>query len=264
MNKFRFSRTVLIFGLLFLYLPILSLVIYSFNDSHMVNVWAGWSFKWYRVLLQDRMVLDAAWLTIRLALSAASVALVLGMMIAFALKRFGSFRGRAFLQALTFSPIIMPDVATGLALLLMFVSLQLLIGIGNLGFLSMLIAHVCFCTAYSTIVIQGRLNSIDRSTEEAAMDLGAKPFKTFLLITLPQMLPSLLSAWLLSITLSVDDLVITSFIRGPSQTTLPIYIFSTIKTWVTPEINALASIILLIVSLSVILGIVLSNKIQKN
>jgi putrescine transport system permease protein len=155
-------------------------------------------------------------------------------------------------------------VASGLALLLMFVSLQLWIGIGNLGFITMLIAHVSFCTAYSTIVLQGRLNSIDQSTEEAAMDLGAKPFKTFLLITLPQMLPSLISAWLLSITLSIDDLVITSFIRGPSETTLPIYIFSTIKTWVTPEINALATIILLIISTSVVLGILLTNKIQKN
>jgi putrescine transport system permease protein len=264
MNKFRFSRSVLILGLLFLYIPILSLVIFSFNQSQMVNVWAGWSFKWYGILFHDNTVLSAAWLTIRLALSAASVALLLGMMIAFTLKRFAPFRGKGFLQALTFSPIIMPDVATGLALLLMFVSLQLWIGIGNLGFFTMLVGHVSFCTAYSTIVIQGRLNSIDRSTEEAAMDLGAKPFKTFLLITLPQMIPSLVSAWLLSITLSVDDLVITSFIRGPSETTLPVYIFSTIKTWVTPEINALATIILLIISVSVVLGILLTNKIQKD
>jgi putrescine transport system permease protein len=264
MNKFRFSRSILVLGLLFLYIPILSLVIFSFNGSHMVNVWGGWSVQWYGALFHDHMVLSAAWLTIRLALSAASVALVLSMMIAFSLKRYGPFRGRGFLQALTFSPIIMPDVATGLALLLMFVSLQLWIGIGNLGFVTMLIGHVSFCTAYSTIVIQGRLNGIDRSTEEAAMDLGAKPFKTFLWITLPQILPSLVSAWLLSITLSVDDLVITSFIRGPSQTTLPIYIFSTIKTWVTPEINALATIVLLIISVSVVLGILLSNRIQKN
>jgi putrescine transport system permease protein len=264
MNKFRFSRSVLVIGLFFLYIPILSLVVFSFNQGRMVNVWGGWSTKWYGVLFQDHMVLDAAWLTIRLALSAASVALILGLMIAFSLKRYGNFKGKTFLQALTFSPIIMPDVASGLALLLMFVSLQLWIGIGNLGFITMLIAHVSFCTAYSTIVLQGRLNSIDQSTEEAAMDLGAKPFKTFLLITLPQMLPSLISAWLLSITLSVDDLVITSFIRGPSETTLPIYIFSTIKTWVTPEINALATIILLIISTSVVLGILLTNKIQKH
>lgn len=264
MNKHPFAKTMLIIGLLFLYIPILTLIFYSFNSNQLVNVWGGFSTKWYWALFSDHAILSAAWLTLRLALSAASIALVLGLMIAFILKRYANFRGKALFQALTFSPIVMPDVAAGLALLLMFVSFQLWFGFGNLGFGTMLIAHISFCTAYATIVLQGRLNAIDKSTEEAALDLGAKPFTTFMLITLPQMIPSLISAWLLSITLSIDDLVITSFIRGPSDTTLPIYIFSTIKTWVTPELNALATIMLLVVSVCVIGGLWITNRFSRN
>ena len=263
MIKNPWLLALLALGLLFLYLPIVTLIIYSFNNSFMVSVWGGWSTQWYGQLFQDQDVLEAAWLTVRLAVSAATCALVLGLMIAYALKRYQVFPGHRLLAGLTLSPLIMPDVATGLAVLLMFVSLQSWFNIANLGFVTMLIAHITFCTAYATIVLQARFNSIDRYTEEAAMDLGARPFKTFIWITLPQMFPSLISAWLLSITLSIDDLVITSFVRGPSNTTLPIYIFSTVKTWVTPEINALATLMLSIIAVCVVTGLVVATKFKQ-
>ncbi|MDF2530172.1 MAG: binding--dependent transport system inner rane component family protein [Gammaproteobacteria bacterium] len=264
MKQSFWLKIALALGLLFLYLPILMMIVYSFNASTLVNIWGGWTLNWYHILAQDNDLISAAVLSIQIAVSASSVALVLGTMIAFVIKRYGAFRGRNFFYGMTITPIVMPDVVTGLSLLLLFVGMQELIGFPNsYGFITILIGHTTFCTAYATIVIQARLGSIDRSIEEAAMDLGARPTKTFFFITLPQIASSLVAAWLLSFTLSIDNLVITSFISGPSSTTLPLYIYSTIRNGVTPEINALATIMICIVIAGLSLGVWLLNKYGK-
>ncbi len=253
MKSTLFLRTVLTLGLLFFYIPIILLVIYSFNASPLVNLWGGFSTTWYHVLIHDDDLLSAAALSIEIAVCASTIALVLGTMAAIALKRYGYFPGRYFFYGMTVTPIVLPDVVMGLSLLLMFMGLNSWIGFpANYGFGTVLIGHVTFCTAYATIVIQARLNSLDRSIEEAAYDLGAKPTKTFFSITLPQIGSSLIAAWLMCFTLSIDNLVVTSFISGPETTTLPMYIYATIKNGVTPEINALATIMIGIVSIILI------------
>ena len=240
------------FGIVFLYFPILVLIVYSFNHSRLVTVWGGFSGHWYNVLFHDQALLQAAWLSVRLAVSASTIAMILGTMVAVALTRFGPFKTRGLLYGMALTPLVVPDIITGIALLLVFVGLKNLIGWPSvMSFPTMLIAHVTFCTAYASIAIQARLVGLDRSIDEAAMDLGAKPSKTFFHITLPQMMPSLVAAWLLSFTLSIDDLVITSFVSGPGSTTLPMLIFSEVKTGVTPEINALATMMILLVLVTV-------------
>ncbi len=248
-----FLKTALVLGLLFFYIPIILLVIYSFNASPLVNLWGGFSTMWYSTLFQDDTLISAALLSIEIAVCASTIALILGTMAAVALKRYGYFFGRYFFYGMTITPIVLPDVVMGLSLLLMFMGLNSLIGFPqNYGVGTILIGHVTFCTAYVTIVIQARLNSLDRSIEEAALDLGAKPTKAFFWITLPQIGSSLVAAWLLSFTLSIDNLVVTSFISGPATTTLPMYIYATIKNGVTPEINALATIMITIVAILLI------------
>jgi putrescine transport system permease protein len=262
---FSWLTIVLILGLFFLYAPILVMVVYSFNASPLVNIWGGWSLSWYQTLFQDTDVLSAAWLSIRIAVSASTCAVILGTMTAIAIKRYGPFRGKTFLYGMTVTPLVMPDIVTGLSLLLMFVGLNDLIGWpSSHGFNTILMAHITFCTAYATIVIQARLGSLDHSIEEAAMDLGAKPIKTFFWITLPQITTSLIAAWLLSFTLSIDDLVITSFVSGPGSTTLPMYIYSTVRAGVTPEINALATIMITIVATIVLLGLFFATRWKKD
>lgn len=255
MKKSWFLRIWLVIGLAFLYIPILTLVIYSFNDSDIVTLWGGWSGHWYVDLVHDDDIIAAAWLSIRIGVLASTLAVIFGTMLALAFSRYGHFRGRTFLYGMSITPLMMPDVITGLSLLLMFVGLQSLIGWpGQQGFLTILIAHTTFCTAYAVIVIQSRLANLDRSTEEAAMDLGARPTKTFFWITLPQVFASLVVAWLLSFTLSIDDLVITSFVSGPTTTTLPMYIYSSVKNNVTPEINALATVMIAIIAVFLVIG----------
>lgn len=239
-------------GIAFLYFPIIVLVTYSFNSSRLVTVWGGFSGHWYDVLIHDQALLQAAWLSIRLGVSAATVAVILGTMISVALTRFGPFKTRGLLYGMALTPLVMPDIITGIALLLVFVGLKNFIGWPSvMSFPTILIAHITFCTAYASVAIQARLVSLDKSIDEAAMDLGARPSKTFFQITLPQMIPSLIAAWLLSFTLSIDDLVITSFVSGPGSTTLPMLIFSEVKTGVTPEINALATVMILLVLVTV-------------
>lgn len=261
-----FLKTALILGLLFFYIPIILLVVYSFNASPLVNLWGGFSTEWYGVLLHDNDLISAALLSIQIAVLASSIALVLGTMAAIALKRYGYFPGRYFFYGMTVTPIVLPDVVMGLSLLLMFMGLNSWIGFpGSYGVGTILIGHVTFCTAYATIVIQARLNSLDRSIEEAALDLGAKPTKVFFFITLPQISSSLVAAWLLCFTLSIDNLVVTSFISGPDTTTLPMYIYATIKNGVTPEINALATIMIGIVSILLIsAALLLPRYVKKN
>ncbi len=248
-----FLVTMLAFGFAFLYIPIVSLVVYSFNASKLVTVWAGFSTKWYGTLLHNEQILDAAWLSVRIAVVNATIAVCLGTLAGFVLARLGRFRGRMLFTGMNTAPLVMPDVITGLSLLLLFVALDDLIGWPHgRGVTTITIAHVTFSMAYVAVIIQSRLSSMDESIEEAALDLGARPIKVFFLITLPIIAPALVSGWLLSFTMSLDDLVIASFVSGPGSSTLPMVIFSKVRLGVSPEINALATIIVLLVTLGII------------
>jgi putrescine transport system permease protein len=254
-----------ILGFLFLYAPIISLVIFSFNANRLVTVWSGFSLESYASLWADPQLLPAAWLSLQIAAIAASIALVLGTLCAYALVRFRRFRGKTVLQATVSAPLVMPDVITGLALLLLFVAMQSIIGWpSSRGVLTIVIAHATFCTAYVTVVVQSRLTDLDFSLEEAAMDLGATPVRVFFDITLPIIAPALISGWLLAFTLSLDDLVIASFVSGPGSSTLPMVIFSKIRLGVAPEVNALATIIIGIVALGVVTATILQLRRPKS
>jgi putrescine transport system permease protein len=250
-----FSRTALVFGLVFLYVPILSMVIFSFNNSRLVTVWDAAhspTLKWYAALMSNGQIMGAAWLSIRIALISATGAVILGTLTGVALARFGPFRGRTLLTGMTTAPIVMPEVITGLSLLLMFVSLEQLIGWPKgSGALTITLSHITFCMAYVTVVVQSRLVGFDESLEEAAMDLGARPVKVFFRITLPLIVPAILSGWLLAFTLSWDDLVITQFVAGPGSSTLPMVIFSKVRLGVSPDVNALATIMVTVVALGI-------------
>jgi putrescine transport system permease protein len=247
-----FSRVALVLGLVFLYVPILSMIVFSFNNSRLVTVWDAAhspTLKWYGVLIHNEQILTAAWLSIRIAFVAASVAVVLGTLAGVALARLGAYRGRLLLAGMVTAPIVMPEVITGLSLLLMFVALGQLIGWPQgTGAVTIALAHITFCMAYVTVVVQSRLAGFDESLEEAAMDLGARPLKVFLAITLPLILPAIASGWLLAFTLSWDDLVITQFVAGPGSSTLPMVVFSKVRFGVTPDVNALATILVLLVA----------------
>ena len=247
-----FTRTALVLGLMFLYLPILSMIVFSFNNSRLVTVWDtahSPTLKWYLALMGNEQILRAAWLSIRIALISASAAVVLGTLAGMALARLGAFRGRMLLAGMTTAPIVMPEVITGLSLLLLFVAMQQLIGWPKgVGAVTITLAHITFCMAYVSVVVQSRLSGFDEALEEAAMDLGARPLRVFLRITLPLILPAIASGWLLAFTLSWDDLVITQFVAGPGSSTLPMVIFSKVRFGVTPDVNALATIMVLIVA----------------
>jgi len=234
----------------FLYLPMVILIIYSFNSSRLVTIWAGFSTEWYHELLNNRALLEAVLLSFFIAVAAATMSVILGMLASFVLVRFRHYRGGNLFSFMVTAPLVMPDVITGLSLLLLFVSMaQLISWPSDRGALTIWLAHVTFCTAYVTVVVSARLRELDKSLEEAAMDLGANPVKVFFVITLPMIASSLVSGWLLAFTLSLDDLVISSFVTGPGATTLPMLIFSKVRLGVDPQINALATIIILIVSM---------------
>lgn len=240
-------------GFAFLYAPIVMLIIFSFNASRLVTVWAGFSTKWYGELLNDDQVLGAAYLSFKIAFTNACLSVILGTMAAFALVRFGRFIGRSVMIQSISSRLVLPDVILGLSILLLFVSLQNMIGWpAQRGVMTIIIAHVTFSSAYVAIVVQSRLAGLDRSFEEAAFDLGANPFTVFRTVTLPMIAPSLIAGWLLAFILSFDDLVIASFASGPSATTLPMVIFSKVRFGITPEINALATIIVVVVAIGVV------------
>ncbi|HEU4617795.1 MAG TPA: ABC transporter permease subunit [Gammaproteobacteria bacterium] len=239
-------------GVAFLYVPILSVVVYSFNESRLVTVWGGFSTKWYRELLADRQMLEGVWLSLRIAVTSASAAAVLGTLAGLALARFGRFRGRALLSGMVTAPLVMPDVIMGLSLLLLFVALAPLPLVPDeRGFATIAAAHVTLAMSYVTVIVQSRLAVMDESLEEAAMDLGARPLKVFLVITLPLIAPAVVSGWLLAFTLSLDDLVLASFTAGPSTNTLPMMIFSKVRLGVTPEVNAIATLMIGAVTLCV-------------
>jgi putrescine transport system permease protein len=266
MNQGRslFRAIVLTLGFAFLYIPIVSLIVYSFNESRLVTVWGGFSTKWYGALLQNEQILNAAWLSIKVAVVSATLAVVLGTLAGMALARFGPFKGRVLLSGLTTAPLVMPEVITGLSLLLLFVTMEQLIGWPQgRGMTTIVISHITFTMAFVTVVVQSRLSQMDDSLEEAAMDLGARPSKVFFLITLPIIFPALLSGWLLAFTLSLDDLVITSFVAGPGSSTLPMVIFSKVRLGVSPDINALATILVAIVAVGALVAGIVSARQQK-
>jgi putrescine transport system permease protein len=241
-------------GLAFLYLPIAILVVYSFNASRLVTIWGGWSLVWYRELLHDEAVLQAAWVSLRVAALSASAATVLGTLAAVALTRLGRFRGRLLFSGMVYAPLVMPEVITGLSLLLLFVAFDV-----DRGFWTIAIAHTTLTMCFVTVIVQSRLVTFDRSLEEAAMDLGCPPAKTFVTITLPLIAPAIAAGWMLAFSLSLDDLVIASFTTGPGATTLPIRIYSEVRLGVKPEINAVCTIMITFVAF----GTVVSSLIAK-
>ena len=242
-----FNMVSLVAGFAFLYLPIVILIIYSFNESRLVTVWGGFSTRWYVALFQNQQLLDAAWVTVRIAFLSATVAAVLGTLAAIALVRFGRFHGHTLFSGMVYAPLVMPEVITGLSLLLLFVAIGL-----DRGFWTVTLAHITFSMCFVAVVVQSRLLSFDRSLEEAAADLGCPPVKVFLVVTLPIILPAVVAGWLLAFTLSLDDLVIASFTSGPGATTLPMRIYSAVRLGVTPEINAVCTILIVFVTVGVI------------
>jgi len=250
-----FNTTSLTLGFAFLYLPMVILVIYSFNSSKLVTVWAGFSTKWYGELMRNEAFLDAAWVTIKVAVLSSTFATVLGTLAAYVLVRAGRFWGRTLFSGMIYAPLVMPEVITGLSLLLLFIGIGL-----DRGVMTILLAHTTFSMCYVSVVVSSRLATFDMSLEEAALDLGSTPFEAFRLVTLPIIAPAVISGWLLAFTLSLDDLVIASFTSGPSATTLPIKIFSAVRLGVSPEINALSTIMIAMVTIGVISASLISKR----
>jgi putrescine transport system permease protein len=250
-----FNATSLALGFAFLYLPILLLVVYSFNDSRLVTVWGGFSTRWYGALISNEPLMEAAWITVRIAFVSAALATVLGTLAALALTRYGRFPGRRLFTGMVYAPMVMPEVITGLALLLFFVAVNL-----DRGFWTVSLAHTTLTLCFVTVVVQARLVSFDRSLEEAAMDLGAPPLRTFLFVTLPLIAPSVIAGFLLAFTLSLDDLVLASFNTGPGATTLPIRIYSQVRLGLSPEVNAASTILVGIVAFGVVTATILSKR----
>lgn len=250
-----FNVTSLTLGFAFLYLPMLLLVIYSFNASRLVTVWAGFSTQWYGELLRDESFLNAAWITLKVAVMSSTIATVLGTMAAYVLVNSGKFFGRTLFSGMIYAPLVMPEVITGLSLLLLFIGIGL-----DRGILTIVLAHTTFSMCFVSVVVSSRLVSFDRSLEEAALDLGCNRFDAFRLVTLPIIAPAVISGWLLAFTLSLDDLVIASFVSGPSSTTLPIKIWSSVRLGVTPEINALSTLMIGIVTIGVIAASLITKR----
>jgi len=265
MKRFRFSSLMLVMGLLFIYLPMLILVIYSFNASKLVTVWGGWSIKWYVGLMDNTQLMGSVVRSLEIACYTAIAAVALGTLAAFVLTRITHFKGRTLFGGLVTAPLVMPEVITGLSLLLLFVAMAQMIGWPQeRGIVTIWIAHTTFCAAYVAVVVSARLRELDLSIEEAAMDLGARPWKVFFLITIPMIAPSLAAGGMMSFALSLDDLVLASFVSGPGSTTLPMEVFSAVRLGVKPEINAVASLILLAVSIVTFLVWFFSRRAEEN
>ena len=254
-QRSTFLFTTLAFGYAFLYLPIVILMVYSFNDSRIQSVWNGFSLRWYASLLENVQIIDAALLSLQIAIISATIATVLGTLAGLSMTHMGRFKGRLLFTGLIAAPLIMPEVITGLSLLLVFVSTEQLIGWPeNRGTVTIIIAHITFSMAFVAVIVQSRLSTADRSLEEAAMDLGGRPFRVAIDVTLPLIAPAMIAGWLLSFTLSLDDLVIASFVSGPGASTLPMVIFSKVKLGVAPDVNALATLIILMVGIGIVIA----------
>ncbi|MFM0166629.1 ABC transporter permease subunit [Paraburkholderia sediminicola] len=247
------STSVLTFGFLFLYIPIISLVVFSFNESKLVTIWSGFSLKWYAALLQDDELLTAAWLSLKIGLMTACASVVIGTWAGFVLARFGRFRGFTLFAGMINAPLVIPEVIQGISLLLLFVAMEQMLGWPKgRGVVTMWIGHVMLCVSYVAIIVQSRVKELNRSLEEAALNLGATPLKVFFVITLPLISQALMSGWLLSFTLSIDDLVLSAFLSGPGSTTLPLVVFSRVRLGLNPEMNALATIFISLVTIGVV------------
>ena len=253
-GRARLALSALVFGYAFLYLPIGLVVIYSFNDSRLVTVWAGFSTRWWRALFENEQILHAAWLSLRVALVSATIASLLGLAAGYVLARVPRFFGRTLFGSLVVAPMVMPEVVMGISMLLLFVGAEQLFGGPDRGFLTITIAHVTFSIAYVAVVVQARLADFDRTLEEAAMDLGATRWVTFVTITLPLIAPAVASGWLLAFTLSLDDLILTQFVAGAQSQTLPMTVFSKVRLGLDPQINALATIIVALAACALILS----------
>lgn len=253
MRKFsrlsRFNIASLALGLAFLYLPILILVIYSFNASRLVTVWGGWSLRWYHEFFGDRAMIEASWMSLRVAVASATIATLIGTLAAVALARGERFRGRTLFSGMLYAPLVMPEVITGLSLLLLFVALN-----AERGFWTVTIAHTTLTMCFVAVVVQSRLGSLDRSLEEAAMDLGCAAVRAFLSVTLPLIAPAIVAGWMLAFTLSLDDLVIASFTTGPGSATLPIRIYSEVRLGVKPEINAICTLVIALIAVVIVIA----------
>jgi putrescine transport system permease protein len=259
-RRSRLVLTAMVFAFAFLYIPIVSVIVYSFNESRLVTVWSGFSLKWWRELPQNTAMVSAALLSLKIAFVTATVAVVLGTLAGVALARTRRFRGRTLFTGLITAPLVMPEVIMGISLLLLFVMLERLTGWPERGFTTVAIAHITFTMAYVAVIVQSRLVTFDYALEEAAQDLGARPAKVFFVITLPIIAPALVSGWLLAFTLSLDDLVIAQFVTGPADTTLPILVYSSVRRGVSPEINVLASIIVGIVTIGIVIATLLLQR----
>jgi putrescine transport system permease protein len=247
------STGVLTFGFLFLYIPIISLVVFSFNESKLVTIWSGFSLKWYAALLQDDELLTAAWLSLKIGLMTACASVVIGTWAGFVLARFGRFRGFTLFAGMINAPLVIPEVIQGISLLLLFVAMEQMLGWPKgRGVVTMWIGHVMLCVSYVAIIVQSRVKELNRSLEEAALNLGATPLKVFFVITVPLISQALMSGWLLSFTLSIDDLVLSAFLSGPGSTTLPLVVFSRVRLGLNPEMNALATIFISLVTIGVV------------
>ena len=251
----RFNIASVALGFAFLYLPIVILIVFSFNASKLVTVWGGFSIKWYVSMFANQGLMDAAWVTVRVGVISATFATILGTLAALALTRYTRFRGRVLFSGMVFAPLVMPEVITGLSLLLLFVAMGL-----DRGFLTVTLAHITFTMCFVAVVVQSRLVTFDRSLEEAAMDLGATPVRTFFQITLPVIAPAIVSGWMLAFTLSLDDLVIASFTSGPGATTLPMKIYSQVRLGVTPEINAVCTLLIAVVAVGIIIASIANKR----
>jgi putrescine transport system permease protein len=245
----RFNMASLALGFAFLYLPIVILVIYSFNASRLVTVWGGWSLKWYREFFNDSAMIEAAWMSLRVGATSATIATILGTLAAVALSRGENFRGRTLFSGMLYAPLVMPEVITGLSLLLLFVALN-----AERGFWTVTIAHTTLTMCFVAVVVQSRLGSLDKSLEEAAMDLGCAPARAFLMVTLPLIIPAIVAGWMLAFTLSLDDLVIASFTTGPGSSTLPIRIYSEVRLGVKPEINAICTLVIGLIAIVIVVA----------
>jgi putrescine transport system permease protein len=253
-----FNITSLALGFAFLYLPIVILVIYSFNASRLVTVWGGWSLRWYRELFNDAAMIEAVWMSLRVAATSASIATLLGTLAAVALSRGESFRGRTLFSGMLYAPLVMPEVITGLSLLLLFVALN-----AERGFWTVTVAHTTLTMCFVSVVVQSRLTSLDKSLEEAAMDLGCDPMRAFVAVTLPLIVPAIAAGWMLAFTLSLDDLVIASFTTGPGSATLPIRIYSEVRLGVKPEINAICTLVIALIAVVIVVAS-LASKLTKS
>jgi len=263
--RFSWSKMFLFTGYMFLYIPLLCIVIYSFNESRYLSTWGGFSAKWYQALLSNKIILHATWTSLKVATISATISMVLGTMAALVITRFGRFKGKSLFVGSITSPLVMPEVIMGLSLLMLFVGMKKIIGWPDRGIMTVVIAHTTLTLSYVTMIVQSRLQDLDKSIEEAALDLGASPLKVFFVITLPMIAPSIILGWLLAFALSLDDVVIASFVAGPGATTLPMVIFSSLRFGISPEVNALATILIATLSVGVITAavIIYKKKVQK-